>query len=357
MSRRFISTLVGLAALAALGALSAEAADDSWTFDILARDGGVPKQIKWTNLPKDKITKPWNICVLFPHMKNVYWVAGNYGMVQEAQRDHISMQLFEAGGYQNLSTQLNQFDNCIANKYDAIVIAAISADGVGPLVKKAVAASIPVIDYANGINEPAISAHATVSFVDLGRMTGKAVLGSSDAKKDVIGFFPGPEGANFSDDAVKGFMEVMKDSGAKIALTKRGDASLNVQLDLIDNALQAYPEINYIVAIDPGAQGAITALRNSRRLGEIKVASINIIPPVYDDIMAGLTEGSGVDFTVIQAKLAIDMAVRLLEKQDLPAHEAGPNPAFLTKANAKNYEWTTMFAPKGFAATYSVQAK
>jgi periplasmic protein TorT len=196
-----------------------------------------------------------------------------------------------------------------------------------------------------------------VSFVDLGRMTGKAVLGSSDAKKDVIGFFPGPEGANFSDDAVKGFMEVMKDSGAKIALTKRGDASLNVQLDLIDNALQAYPEINYIVAIDPGAQGAITALRNSRRLGDIKVASINIIPPVYDDIMAGLTEGSGVDFTVIQAKLAIDMAVRLLEKQDLPAHEAGPNPAFLTKANAKNYEWTTMFAPKGFAATYSVQAK
>jgi len=157
MSRRFISTLVGLAGLAALGALSAEAADDSWTFDILARDGGVPKQIKWTNVPKDQITKPWNICVLFPHMKNVYWVAGNYGMVQEAQRDHISMQLFEAGGYQNLSTQLNQFDNCIANKYDAIVIAAISADGVGPLVKKAIAAGIPVIDYANGINEPAIS--------------------------------------------------------------------------------------------------------------------------------------------------------------------------------------------------------
>jgi hypothetical protein len=72
---------------------------------------------------------------------------------------------------------------------------------------------------------------------------------------------------------------------------------------------------------------------------------------------AGVTEGSGVDFTVIQAKLAIDMAVRLLEKQQLPAREAGPNPAFLTKANAKNYEWTTMFAPKGFAATYSVQAK
>src|SRR5271165_4052842 len=91
MAHRFISAVFGLAGLLALGASSAAAADDGWTFDILARDGGVPKQIKWTNIRKDQVTKPWNICVLFPHMKNVYWLAGNYGMVQEAERDHISM--------------------------------------------------------------------------------------------------------------------------------------------------------------------------------------------------------------------------------------------------------------------------
>jgi protein TorT len=348
--------LLGMA-FASLVAATPASADDGWTFDILARDGASPHVIKWSNFPKDQVTKKWNICVLFPHMKNVYWVAGNYGMVQEANRDNISLQLFEAGGYQNLSTQLNQFDNCIANKYDAIVIAAISADGVGPLVKKAKDAGIPVIDYANGINSPDIAAHATVSFVDLGKLTGKYLLDHTDPSKTVVGFFPGPQGANFSDDAVKGFKEALEGSGVKIADTKRGDASLNVQLDLIDNALQAYPEMNYIVAIDPGAQGAITALRNGRRLGEVKVASINIIPPVYDDIMAGNTEGSGVDFTVVQARLAIDMALRILEKKELPSREAGPAPAFLTKETASKYEWTTMFAPKDFAATYAVEAK
>lgn len=336
---------------------AASAADGDWTFDVLARDSGTSHTLKWTNIARDKVTKPWKLCVLFPTMKNVYWVAGNYGMAQESRRDGIGMQLFEAGGYQNLSTQLNQFDNCIANKYDAILVAAISADGVGPLVKKAVAAGIPVIDYANGINEPATSAHANVSFVDLGKLVGGYLKKNADPAKTVIGFFPGPQGANFSDDAVKGFEETVKPAGFKIAVNRRGDASLSVQLDLIQNALQAYPEINYIVAIDPGAQGAVTVLRNSRKLGKINVASINIIPPVYQNIVEGVTVGSGVDFTVIQARLAVDMAVRLLEKADLPAKAAGPAPVFLTKGNMKNFEWTTMFAPKDYQATFSVDPK
>ena len=90
-------------------------------------------------------------------------------------------------------------------------------------------------------------------------------------KSTVVGFFPGPQGANFSDDAVKGFEEAIKGSPLKVAVTRRGDASLNVQLDLVQNAMQAYPDINYIVAIDPGAQGAVTVLRNSRMLGKVKV--------------------------------------------------------------------------------------
>ena len=34
-----------------------------------------------------KASKPWNICVLFPHMKDTFWVAVDYGVVEEAQAD------------------------------------------------------------------------------------------------------------------------------------------------------------------------------------------------------------------------------------------------------------------------------
>ena len=165
----------------------------------------------------------------------------------------------------------------------------------------------------------------------LGTLVGNYVKKTTDPAKTVIGFFPGPQGANFSDDAVTGFDNTVKEAGYKIAVTRRGDSSLGVQMDLVQNALQAYPEINYVVAIDPGAQGAVTVLRNSRQLDKVKVASINIIPPVYQNIANGMTVGSGVDFTVIQAKLAIDMAVRLLEKKPMLSKAAGPAPVFLTK--------------------------
>ena len=39
------------------------------------------------------------------------------------------------------------------------------------------------------------------------------------------------------------------------------------------------------------------------------------------------------------------------------AKAAGPAPVFLTKDNMKDFEWTTMFAPKDFKATFSVDAK
>ncbi len=357
MRARLSGAFLATAALCALAGRPARAAEGDWTIDVKAGPESNSEQMKWTNIDRSKVTKPWRLCVLFPTMKNVYWVAGNYGLVTEAKRDGVGLQLFDAGGYGNLSTQINQMDNCIASGYNAIIIAAISADGVAPLVRKAVARGIPVIDYANGINEPQTSAHATVSFVDLGKLVGDYVLKHSDPKTAVVGFFPGPQGANFSDDAVTGFNEAVKGSPLKVAVTRRGDASLAVQLDIVQNVLQAYPDINYIVGIDPGAQGAVTVLRNQRLLGKVKVAGINFIPAIYADIEKGYTEGSGVDFTPIQAKLAVDEAVRLLEKQPLPAKHAGPAPAFITKENIASFTWETMFAPKDFNVTYTVEAK
>jgi hypothetical protein len=38
------------------------------------------------------------------------------------------------------------------------------------------------------------------------------------------------------------------------------------------------------VAIDPGAQGAVTVLRNARMLGKVKVIGINFIPTIYADL-------------------------------------------------------------------------
>jgi periplasmic protein TorT len=339
-------------------AASAKAAED-WSIPVTntAIDG---KQSPgtWNPVDKAKISKSWNLCVLFPHLKDSYWLAMNYGVSSEVSRDRASMQLYQAGGYGNLSTQLNQIDNCIAQHADAIILGAISADGVGALVQKAAAANIPVIDVSNGINGPGVAGHALVSWYEAANSLGKYIVESSKGKKVSVGWFPGPEGAGFSTEANRGLTDALKNAdNVKIAVTRWGDTGLNVQLDLIQNALQAYPDINYLVGVDIAGQAATVAVRNAGLEDKIKVGAYVIIPPVYEAIARGTGDAAVTDFTVMQGRMAVDMAVRTLEHQDLIANRSGPKLTIVTKENIKSIPWDEMFAPRDFKATYSVSAK
>ena len=103
------------------------------TISIRAR----PKVTEYS--PLAKASKPWNICVLFPHMKDTFWVAVDYGVVEEAKRMGVNLTLYQAGGYENLPKQLAQFDDCLAGNFDAIVIGPISEAGLDKQFAKGVA--------------------------------------------------------------------------------------------------------------------------------------------------------------------------------------------------------------------------
>jgi protein TorT len=345
-----------LAGCVVAGFAAAALAGDDWTFPVTNIVDGKKTDTTWTPIAVNQVTKHWKICVLFPHMKDSYWLAANYGTVAEARRDKLALQLYQAGGYTNLATQLNQMDNCIAQGFDGIVLGAISADGVSAAVQKAVAKGIPVIDFVNGVNDPKTSGHALVSFYDLAVTTARYVIDTAGGKEVNVGYFPGPQGAGWSDDAVKGFNDTIKGTSVKILDTRRGDTGENIQLALIQNALQAYPNINYLVGVDIAAQAAAVAVRNAGLRDKVKVMAFDIIPPVYQDIVDGATVGSPTDFTVIQGRMAVDMAVRLLEHQTLPATRSGPIPKMVTKENINSIPWDAMFAPKDFKATYTVEA-
>src|ERR1700754_1975675 len=60
-----------------------------------AADG---KSVDVTYDPLDKATKPWNICVSFPHMKDAYWLGGYYGVAEKAKRLGVEVNLFWGGG-------------------------------------------------------------------------------------------------------------------------------------------------------------------------------------------------------------------------------------------------------------------
>ena len=85
-----VATAVAMAALAHGGI--ANAADKWWPAKIYNLDSGSAKESEYS--PLEKAAKPWNICVLFPHMKDTFWVAADYGVVEEARRMGVNMTLY-----------------------------------------------------------------------------------------------------------------------------------------------------------------------------------------------------------------------------------------------------------------------
>lgn len=355
-SKTFINSCVATFAAAGLAfAGTALAERTSIPVELVHADGST-ERTDWPFITADEMTNDWEICVLFPHLVDSYWVGANYGVADQIIQAGVSMTMYDAGSYENLSTQLNQMENCIARGVDGIILGAISADGVGSMVRRATEAGIPVIDFVNGVNEPSVSGHALVSFYDLAYTTGKYLIEQADGEPMHIGFFPGPQGAGWSDDAVRGMNDALEGSTVEIAVTRRGQTSLNNQLDFVNNALLTYDEIEWVVGVDIAAEAGAIAVRNAGLTGQVNVAAFNIIPPVYEDIAAGITMASPSDYTVLQGRLAVDMVLRLLEGQDLMAKRAGPVPEMVTTENYQDFDLSDMFAPAGYSVIFTVNA-
>ena len=64
------------------------------------------------------------------------------------------------------------------------------------------------------------------------------------------------------------------------------------------------------------------------------------------------------DFPVTTARIAIDLAVRLLEKKPPQATNIGPRPAVVDKAKSEDAEFMkAVLAPKNFQPIFTVDAK
>ncbi|MCR9212290.1 MAG: TMAO reductase system periplasmic protein TorT [Proteobacteria bacterium] len=358
MKFKTLSQAIGAGAMATvIGAGSATAADwypypvQIWepAFDMSSPRNDIEYQ------PLDKAAEKWDICVSFPHMKDAYWLAVNYGVAAEAERLGVQMQLVEAGGYTNLNTQISQIEDCVASGADAVIIGAISFDGMNNLVKEIRGKGVPVIDIINGMSSKELSAKSLVSFGEMGFKAGEYIAkkhpkGSEPVK---VAWFPGPPGAGWVEAGNKGFQDAVKGSAIEVVETKYGDTGKEVQLKLVEDTLEAHPDIEYVVGTAVTAEAAVGLLRSRDLLDDIKIMSYYFTPGVYQGINRGQILAAPTDSPVIQGRVAVDLAVRILEKKDYQKH-VGPKLYVIDDGNVKSFDRNSSLAPDSFKPTFSV---
>ena len=349
-----VGVTVGLL-LGFLGAPSlAQGADQWWPVKIYNEDSGKAVEENYSPLPT--ASKPWNLCVLFPHMKDTFWVAVDYGVVKESERMRVNMTLYEAGGYENLPKQLSQFDDCMASNFDAIIVGAISEAGLTRKIREATSAGKPVIGTVNPMPKSPVTAKMFVDFSTMGVQTGQYLLTYLRDKPAQVVAFPGPAGSGWAEQFVAGFKDSIKSAtNVKLLGEKFGDSGVAIQNGLIQNALQAYPSMNVIWGCAPAAEAAIGAVQQAGRK-DILIMSSYENQAMLDALNRGEILGFSTQYPVLEGRVAVDTAVRVLEHKPYVKFSE-PVPAMIDKDDLKEINMDLVLAPASFKAAYSVKVQ
>ncbi len=340
-------------AFCAAFAFSAQAQEwtvDSWdpAFDF----SSAPKKIQYQAL--DKASQKWKLCVIFPHLKDPYWVATNYGVATHAQKLGVAMDLFEAGGYPNLDKQIEQLNACAAGDYDAILLGSVSVDKMTPAVIEA-SKSMPVFATVNYMKPDGLTGMVSVDWTDMGRAAGdyfksKYPKGGAPVK---VGWIPGPETAGWVQVTDKGFREMIADSSVELVVTKYGDTGSDIQATFVSEILEEHPDVQYIAGNAVAIEAALSVLRR-QKVDNVALVADYFTPAMYRGIRRGKISSAPSDSSALQGMLSVDQAVRHLEGKTIATH-IGPVIFNVSKANEKSFPVEESLAPSDFKNTFTVQ--
>lgn len=334
----------------ASGACHAQAVE-WWPAKVYDPSGGKASQVDY--VPLQKADRKWSICVLFPHMKDSLWVAAAYGVVEEAKQLGVKITLFQAGGYENLPKQLSQFDDCVASKPDAIITGAISEAGLSKKFQEGLDQKIPQIALINPVANAPVTAKVSVDYPTMGALAAGYLLDQHAGKPVKVAVFPGPQGADWPEAFLKGFDEKLKGTSAQITDTKWGDTGVAVQLKLVEDTLQTDPEIDVIWVAPPTIEAAVGAVNDAGRRGRVDLLPSYENQAMLDFLKNGDVNGFPTLAPVLEARIAVDTAVRILEgKPYLKAPTIVPE--MITKDNLGKSNLGNIFAPANWQPVYSV---
>jgi protein TorT len=289
----------------------------------------------------------WRICVLLPHGKDVYWWGVTWGLDQEANRQGVRLGIYEAGGYENQPVQLQQLQRCAERGADAYVIAAIDAHALCPAIAGLRAQGKPVIDLVNGIDCPGISASSRVNFADMTGAAMKYLRAHQPGDNYSLGWLPGPEGAGWVNDSEAGVQQALQ--GTSIRLHHAGYAPVDrsSQAFLVRALFREYPQLDYVLGNAEAAGFAAELVRTSSQHYSTLILASYMTDRIVEQVRDGAILAAPTDSPVLQARIAVDLAIRALEGRP-HAQLVSPLIEMLDQQSLQHFDVSRMLPPEGY---------
>jgi len=253
------------------------------------------------------------------------------------------LQLQFEDAQKDVGRQLNQMQNFISSKVDAIIVNPVDTDATSKMTKLAAQAGIPLV-YVNRVPADWKTLPPKVAFVgsnevDSGTLEMQEVCRLMNGKGNIVVMI-----GDLANQAARQRTQDVEDviakppcDGIKILDKRVGNWSRTEGADLVSNWISAGLKFDAIVSNnDEMAIGAIQSLKTAKLLDKVIVAGVDATTDALASMQAGELEVTVFQNAAAQGQGAVDTALKIAKGEKVPSIVWIPF-ELVTPANIKNY--------------------
>ncbi|MFG2518751.1 substrate-binding domain-containing protein [Streptomyces sp. NPDC048527] len=241
-------------------------------------------------------------------LNNPFFVQMKAGAQAEAKKEGIKLTVTDAQN--DASQQANQLQNFTSEGMSAVIVNPVDSDAVGPAVRGANKADIPVVAADRGVNKAKTATLVASDNVAGGRQAAKTLADKLGGNGKIV-ILQGTAGTSASRERGQGFAEGIKAyPGIKVVAKQPADFDRTKGLDVMTNMLQANAGVDGVFAEnDEMALGAVKAL-GSKAGKSVAVVGFDGTPDGLKAVEAGTLYASVAQQPKELGRIAVQNAVR-----------------------------------------------
>lgn len=211
----------------------------------------------------------------------------------EEKADELGVDVVILDANNDSANQITQLENLIAQKVDALLVAAVDSDAIVPALDMAEEAGIPLVGVNMTINTEEEYWYVGPDDVLAGELEAQAAIDKIGGAGNVV-ILEGPIGQSAQLDRMEGNQNVLAENpDITLLANQTANWSRDEAVSIMENWLQAYPDINAVIAHnDEMALGAIQAIEAAGKMDEITVTGVDAIKDGCNAVKEGTLLGT-----------------------------------------------------------------
>ncbi|MFK0147243.1 substrate-binding domain-containing protein [Streptomyces griseus] len=241
-------------------------------------------------------------------LNNPFFVQMKEGAQAEAEKAGVDLTVTDAQN--DASQQANQLQNFTSSGVSSIIVNPVDSDAVGPGVRSANKADIPVIAADRGVNKADTATLVASDNVAGGKLAADALADKLGGKGSIV-ILQGTAGTSASRERGAGFAEGLKAyPDIKVVAKQPADFDRTKGLDVMTNLIQSHPGVTGVFAEnDEMALGAAKAL-GAKAGKSVSVVGFDGTPDGLKAVEAGTLYASVAQQPAELGKIAVQNAVK-----------------------------------------------